>query len=174
MRPERRVATMQGDNAEEFLQREERDFEILSFPTFTDALTALSAGDCDAVVMQRLVALRLVVANGLMNLRVVDKPIMEFAQDFSFAVQEGDRDTLALLNEGLNMVEQNGQYREIYDKWMGAYVGRLFGIRVFLHYLALIVVPLILVLVLVCCGRGHFVGTFYREWRRNRGLHLSD
>ena len=113
----RRVAVMKGDNAEEFLRREDRGFEILTTTTYEEALNELSRGRCDAVVVQRLVALRLIQKMGFKNLRVVNKPIEGLRQDFCFAVKEGDRDTLALLNEGLALVMANGTYRQLHAKW---------------------------------------------------------
>ncbi len=116
----RRVAVMKGDNAEEFLRRAERGIEIHTTATFQDALLELSRGRHDAVVIQRLVALRLIKETGLTNLRVVNKPIDGFRQDFSFAVKEGDKDTLALLNEGLALVIADGTYRRLHAKWFAA------------------------------------------------------
>ncbi len=114
------VAVMSGDNAEEFLRREDRGINISTTATFTDALRELSEGRHDAVVIQRLVALRLIREAGLKNLRIVDKPITGFRQDFCFAVQEGDRETLALLNEGLALVVADGTYRHLHAKWFAA------------------------------------------------------
>lgn len=116
----RRVGTMRGDNAEEFLRREDRGLEILPFPSFVDAFRTLSAGGCDAVVVQRLVALRLLAEHGLKDLQVVDRPITGFSQDFCFAVREGDRDTLALLNEGLALVVADGTHRRLHTKWFAS------------------------------------------------------
>lgn len=116
----RRVAVMKGDNAEEFLRREERGVEIFTTHTFVEALQALNLGDCDAVVMQRLVALRLLQETGLNNLRVLDRPIDAFRQDFGFAVKDGDRATLALLNEGLALVIADGTYQRLHAKWFAA------------------------------------------------------
>lgn len=113
----RRVAVMKGDNAEEFLRREDRGIDIVTTPTFEIALQQLSNGLCDAVVMQRLVALRLIQQAGLKNLRLIDRPLRGFSQDFCFAVKEGDRDTLALLNEGLALVMADGTYRHLHAKW---------------------------------------------------------
>ncbi len=113
----RRVGVMKGDNAEEYLRREERGFEIVTTTTFTDAFLALAEGRCDAVVVQSLVAMRLLAENGSHNLRIVDQPILEFAQDFCFAVKEGDRETLALLNEGLALVVADGTHRSLYAQW---------------------------------------------------------
>ena len=116
----RRVAVMKGDNAEEFLRREDRGLEIRTTPSFLDAFRDLSEGRCDAVVVQRLVALRLLSESGHMNLRILDAPVMDFRQDFCFAVPEGDRDTLALLNEGLALIIANGTYRRLHAKWFAA------------------------------------------------------
>jgi len=116
----RRVAVMKGDNAEEFLRREERGIDIDVAPTSEVALLELAAGRVDAVVIQRLVALRLIQQTGLTDLRVIDRPIEGFKQDFCFAVREGDRDTLALLNEGLAVVVADGTYRRLHAKWFAA------------------------------------------------------
>ncbi len=116
----RRVAVMKGDNTEEFLRREDRGIRIHTTATFEDALRELSQGLHDAVVIQRLVALRLIRDIGLTNLRIVNRPVSEFRQDFCFAVREGDRDTLELLNEGLALVIADGTYRYLHSKWFAA------------------------------------------------------
>jgi PAS domain S-box-containing protein len=116
----RRVAVMKGDNAEEFLRRRDRGIDIHTTPTVEIALQELSDGLHDAVVVQRLVALRLIQKTGLTDLHVIDRPIEEFHQDFCFAVRDGDRDTLALLNEGLATVMADGTYRHLHAKWFAA------------------------------------------------------
>lgn len=113
----RRVAVMKGDNTEEFLRREERGIEIHTTPTFTEALQGLSRGEYDAVVVLRLVGLLLIREAGLRNLRIIDRPIPDFRQDFCFAVKDGDRKNLALLNEGLAIVMADGTYRHLHAKW---------------------------------------------------------
>jgi PAS domain S-box-containing protein len=113
----RRVAVMRGDNAEEFLRRAERGFDIYTTPTFVEALNGLAAGTYDAVVIQRLLALRLMQELHLSGLRVVDRPVEGFSQDFCFAVKEGDSELLALLNEGLALVIADGTYRRLHAKW---------------------------------------------------------
>ena len=116
----RRVAVMRGDNAEEFLRREERGMLIQTTATFEQALVELSQGRHDAVVVQRLVALRLIPATGLTNLRIIDKPIEGFRQDFCFAVKDDDSHMLALLNEGLAIVIADGTYRRLHARWFAA------------------------------------------------------
>ncbi len=113
----RQVAVMEGDNAEEFLHRQDRGITIVTTSSFEKALTELSQGLHDAVVIQRLVAIRLVQELGLADLHVSKAPIEGFRQDFCFAVREGDSKTLALLNEGLALVMADGTYRRLHAKW---------------------------------------------------------
>jgi PAS domain S-box-containing protein len=116
----RTVAVMEGDNAEEYLRREDRGIRIFTTPTFEDALFQLSGGLHDAVVIQGIVAARLLQETGLPNLRMIKTPIKGFRQDFCFAVKEGDSETLALLNEGLALIMADGTYRHLHAKWFAA------------------------------------------------------
>ncbi|SDB56391.1 two-component system, NarL family, sensor histidine kinase EvgS [Desulfonatronum thiosulfatophilum] len=116
----RDVAVMRGDNAEEFLRREDRGIMIHTTDTFEQALQELAQGRHDAVVVQRLVALRLIREAGLENLRILDNPIQGFRQDFCFAVKKGDSAMLALLNEGLALVIADGTHRRLHARWFAA------------------------------------------------------
>jgi PAS domain S-box-containing protein len=113
----RQVAVMKGDNAEEFLNQESLDLRIRTTVDFEQALRELSEGQHDAVVIQRLVAMRLIRQAGFANLRIVDRPLLQFRQDWSFAVPEGHKDLLALLNEGLALVIADGTSRRLHAKW---------------------------------------------------------
>ena len=116
----RTVAVMKGDNAEEFLKRQYPGVLLRTTVTFEEALNGLSQDNYDAVVIQRLVGVRLIRQMGLTNLQVVNEPLAGFRQDFCFAVKEGDDKTLALLNEGLALVMADGTYRQLHAKWFAA------------------------------------------------------
>jgi PAS domain S-box-containing protein len=113
----RRIAVMAGDNAEEFLRRNGFDEELTTVPVFSEAIKMVAAGESDAVLMQRLVALHLIDDQQISGVRVLQKPVREFRQDFCFAVTEGDKDTLALLNDGLAVAIANGTVRQLQTKW---------------------------------------------------------
>ncbi|MEX2443746.1 MAG: transporter substrate-binding domain-containing protein [Alkalispirochaeta sp.] len=113
----RRVAVMEGDNAEEFLRRSELGFDIVTTDTFHDALELLRDGHSDAVVIQRLVALRLLQEGNFSKLRLLDEPIPQFTQEFCFAVTEGDKELLARLNEGLAVIVADGTFRRLQTDW---------------------------------------------------------
>jgi two-component system sensor histidine kinase EvgS len=111
------VAVMKNDNAEEFLLRNGFVLHLKRYSTFLDALNALNQGQHEAVIMQRYVAKQLIAENELHNLKIIKFPIAGFNQDFCFAVQEGDKDMLAVLNEGLMNVINDGTYQLLHAKW---------------------------------------------------------
>ncbi|MBE0596369.1 MAG: transporter substrate-binding domain-containing protein, partial [Desulfuromonadales bacterium] len=115
----RQVAVMRGDNAEEFVRRSNLGATVVTTATFEEALRELSEGRHDAVIVQRLVALQLMRQGRLSNLRVVGPPLTEFVQSFCFAVGEGDKQLLSLLNEGLSLVIADGTFRRLHAKWFG-------------------------------------------------------
>jgi ABC-type amino acid transport substrate-binding protein len=113
----RRVAVLEGDNAEEYLRRARLGAVVVPAPSFAAALQDLSAGRCDAVVIQKLLALQLMRSARIQNLKVVGPPLRDFTQHFCFAVRKGDRDLLATLNEGLAIVTADGTLRRLYARW---------------------------------------------------------
>ncbi len=111
------VAVMKGDNAEEFIRRSEIDCDLITTPTFTRAMYQLENGKYDAVVMQKLLALQLIKKGGYENLKTVGPPLKEFPQHFTFAVKDGNKNLLSLLNEGLSMVMTDGTFYRLRSKW---------------------------------------------------------
>ncbi len=114
---DKRVAVLSGDNAEEYLRRAELGAVIEPRPSFETALRELSAGEHDAVVIQKLLAFQLMQKAGLRNLTVAGPPLKEFTQSFCFATRKGDRVLLAALNEGLSIAMADGTFRALYAKW---------------------------------------------------------
>ncbi|MCU7829291.1 MAG: diguanylate cyclase [Candidatus Thiodiazotropha sp. (ex Myrtea sp. 'scaly one' KF741663)] len=115
----RRVGVLQGDNAEEYIRREGFTDRIVTTKSYKDAFIKLSAGEIDAVVAQRLVGLTLIDKLKLDNIKTAIAPLTGLKQDFCFAVTEGNKELLALLNEGLSVIIANGDYEQLREKWLG-------------------------------------------------------
>jgi len=113
----KQIIVMEGDNAEEFIKRDGISDNIILTPTFEEALLQLSQGRGDAVIVQQLVAKELLKEMDLDNLKVIDTPLTNFRQDFCFAVQKGNSELLAILNEGLAIVKADGTYEKLHKKW---------------------------------------------------------
>ncbi len=130
---DKRVAVMKGDNAEEYVRRAGISDRIITPPTFTVAFQMLVAGQADAVIAQKMMGLSLLKRMGVTNIRVVGKPNEEFTQVFCFAVREGNRELLSLLNEGLAIVMAGGLKRQLEHKWMGVDARETARARVILY-----------------------------------------
>jgi signal transduction histidine kinase len=116
----KRVAVMKGDNAEEYLRRQDLGAEIIQRTTFERALRELNNGEHDAVVIQRLLALQLIRENGFGNLQVLGDPGDLYRQSFCFAVSQGNDQLQSLLNEGLALLNSNGTFRLLHSRWFGS------------------------------------------------------
>ena len=116
----KRVGVMRGDNAEEFLRRKDCGAALITTPTFSDAFRLLATNGCDAVVVQNLVARRIIQESRLKNLKILNQPIPGFSQQFCFAVRDGDHATLAMLNEGLSQALADGTLRRLHARWFAS------------------------------------------------------
>ncbi len=113
------IGVMRGDNAEEFVRRENISNQIHTTNTFEEAFKKLAGGEYDAVITQRVMGLHLLDEMGIESVKVLDLQLPEFRQDFCFAVQKGDEELLSRLNEGLSIIIADGTYNSIRLKWFG-------------------------------------------------------
>ncbi len=116
----KRVAVLAEDIAHEYLRRANLGAEIIALPSFAVAMRELSQGKHDAVVIQKLLALQIMKAEGLKNLRIVGPPLTGYTQTFCFAVRKGDKELLGLLNEGLSIVMADGTFRRLHSEWFAS------------------------------------------------------
>jgi len=114
---QKEIVVMRGDNAQEFVTRDSISHNIYATDTYDIAFQQLSEGKYDAVIAQEVMGLQLLNELGIENIIVLDIALESFSQDFSFAVQDGDTELLALLNEGLSIIIANGTYDELHKKW---------------------------------------------------------
>ncbi len=116
---DKEIVVMRGDNAEEFVRRNNISDKIFTTNTFRDAFLTLAGGKHDAVIMQRVTGINLLGEMGLRSVEPLDLQLPRFRQDFCFAVREGDYILLNRLNEGLSVVIADGTYEELRLKWFG-------------------------------------------------------
>jgi len=155
---DREVLVMRGDTAHEYAVKENLSNKLILTDSFEQAMKLLSEGKHDAVVVQQLVGLQLIKKLGISNvvnvsaiketsLKPAGKPLSRFEQKFCIAVQDGDGELLALLNEGLAIVIANGTYNELYSKWFSPILPRPpIPLTLILKYLLFILGPLLFLL----------------------------
>jgi len=124
------LLVMRGDNAHEYAVKNQFTDRLILTDNYEQAMKLLSSGKHDAVLMLQLIGFQLLNRLNITNITSIrpyhetnlkpdSKPLSGYAQKFCFAVPEGDKELLALLNEGLAIVIANGTYNELYDKWFG-------------------------------------------------------
>jgi len=113
-----KVGVMKGDNADEYMRRKGYSDSLITTETYAQALKMLALKKLDAVVIQQFVAQKMIEEHHLTDIKVLHR-LMDFRQDFCFAVTKGKSELLAQLNEGLSKVVANGTYHQLKEKWLG-------------------------------------------------------
>ncbi|MCF8362695.1 MAG: transporter substrate-binding domain-containing protein [Prolixibacteraceae bacterium] len=113
------VVVMKGDNAEEFVRRENISDKIFTTNTYEEAFQLLASGEYDALITQRITGIKLLERLDIKSVEPLDLQIPGFRQDFCFAVQKGDKKLQARLNEGLSIIIANNTFEDIRTKWFG-------------------------------------------------------
>lgn len=116
------IIVMKGDNAEEYVTREGVGKNIIALDTYEEAFKELSAGKYDAIIVQQLVGYQLIKQLKIKNIKIAPFVLKGFRQDFSFAVAEGNKELLSLLNEGIAIIQANGTYEQLRLKWFSALI----------------------------------------------------
>jgi len=142
------IIVMEGDNAEEYVKRENVSKNIILVENYEQAMKLLASGKHDAVIAQRLMGIQLLKDLGINEIVPVNHKLDKFKQDFSFAVKEGDKELLALLNEGLSIVMADGTFESLYEKWFAPILGRPLSLKVVLKYVLMIALPISLFILL--------------------------
>lgn len=142
----REIAVMKGDNAEEFIRRENVSDKIYTTRTFEEAFKELAAGKHDAVITQRVMGLELLKTLGIKSIEPLDMQIPKFRQDFCFAVQKGNARLLARLNEGLSIVFADDTYKKIKYNWFGPEIKEKLAVEDIVKIVFFTIFPLLIVM----------------------------
>ncbi len=115
----RRVAVHRGSLGETVLRRAQLADSIYIVDSVEKSLLAVAHGQADATLVSRLSGLALAHHLGLKNLEVVEGDVPGYEVRYCYAVQTGDRELLAKINEGLAILVRTGRFNHIYQKWFG-------------------------------------------------------
>lgn len=88
-----------------------------SFNTTSEAFMDLSAGNSDAVILDRPVIGYFLKNKPKMAESLQMQPALEDAASFGFAVKKGNAALLKKLNDAYQALVDNGEAKKIYDKW---------------------------------------------------------
>jgi two-component system cell cycle sensor histidine kinase/response regulator CckA len=112
-----RVLVHRGSMGETVLRKAGLGESVVYAESVEDALRKIDRGEADATLATRLTALTRAHHFELKNIRAVDTPVEGYDVRYCIAVQEGDREMLARINEGLAVLVRTGRFDALYRKW---------------------------------------------------------
>ena len=157
----RTVLVQRGDIMDDYAERAITAGQFVRLDTPLQVLLALSEGRGDAALLPRVQGLFLCTQHHLRGLRAAGPPLQP--QEYCFAVTDGQTALRGLLNEGLAIVQSNGTYDRIRERWFGIHSAS-FWQRQEVHYVVYVLVGIIFLLVLLV-ARGSRLS---RELRRQQ------
>ena len=128
----------------ERLKRMGFDRELILTPTPAEALRLLASGKYDYAVVAMLPGMYLIRELHLSNLVPVAKAVV--SEQYCYGVLKGNRELLSRFSEGLAILIKTGQYKEIYNKWLGVNEPPRVTKELAIKYGAAILVPLLVIL----------------------------
>ncbi len=128
------VIVLKADLAHDYAVARGWASQLVVADTAADCFRMLASGQHDAVLISKLVGMQTLQQLHISGIRPL--PVKAgFAQKFGFAVQKGNADLLATLNEGMSIAKLDGAYDAIYNKWFGIYEERKVTLADTLPYL---------------------------------------
>lgn len=138
------IVVQDGDIMHDFFVENGLDDRLVLIENQEAILRELTSGKYDCALVPRIPALYLMKKNGWKNLILGQKPLL--TTEYCYAVPDNHKALLAQFSEGLKILNENGEYRRIYEKWLGSYEQSSLGVTTILRYVAIVAVPLVLLL----------------------------
>ncbi|MDX9955474.1 MAG: transporter substrate-binding domain-containing protein [Anaerolineae bacterium] len=116
---DRSIIVQEGGLMHDYLLNNHPEAKVITVQDVPDALRLLASGQHDGALLNKMQGLYFVHELQLENIRIADLDLLP--RRYSFAVVEGNAQLQHTLDVGLSILKETGEYREIYDKWFGAY-----------------------------------------------------
>jgi len=113
------LIVQEGGVMHDYLIKQNLASRIITQKNVPDVLRLLSSGKYDAAFVNRIQGQYFIQKYSLSNIFPLGEKLQP--SDYCFAVKKGNAETIARLNEGLNIIKATGKYRELYEKWFGVY-----------------------------------------------------
>ena len=142
---DKKIIVLNADLAHDYAVSKGWEKQLVLVDTAEEGFKLLASEQYDALLLGKLTGKLTLEKLNLTNIDVL--PItVDFSQKFSFAVQKGNAELLAKINEGLTLTKASGIYDKLYNKWFGVYEEQEF-LPLLVKYLSPIVGIFLLVLI---------------------------
>ena len=138
------IIVMRGEVMHDYIIKNRLTDRLLVTETPDDALRLLASGKGDYALVAQMLGFYWIKELKLSNITSVGPPLAPFKN--CFAVRKGNKILLSRFTEGLNILNQSGEYQKLYETSLGVLepTSITFGLAV--KYAAIVFVPLILLL----------------------------
>jgi len=140
----REIIVMQGDIMHDYAVAQNLTENLILVRDQAEALRLLASGKHDIALVAKLPGLYWIRKLGLDNITAVGDPIEGFP--YCYAAREGNRKLLSHVGEELAILNQTGEYSDIYSRWLGFLEPTATGIGRILRYVAAGTVAVLLII----------------------------
>lgn len=106
-----------GANACQQISEADKETKVSLFKDIGEAFMEMDKGGVDAVVNDQAVTLNYITTAGENKVITVGEPFSTEEQ-YAIAVKKDNADVLKVINSGLKKVKENGEFDQIYKKWI--------------------------------------------------------
>jgi len=140
------VIVQEGDIMHDYAKKNLKHSKLISVDSHLEAMRLLASGKYDCALLARIQGIYSASLLKLDSIRTIELNMRP--QLYSPAVNEGNIELLAILDEGLQLLKVTGEYEKIREKWFGLDRQKLSSYEIFI-YTAWILIPLLLILAVV-------------------------
>jgi PAS domain S-box-containing protein len=112
------IVVLRSDAAHHELVQRKFAGKLILVDSIPDGLRLVAGGRHDAFLCSKLVGVLELEEAGIQGIKP-GPPIPDYKRVFSFAVRKGSAELLEKLNQGLLVIKANGEYNQIYRRWLG-------------------------------------------------------
>ena len=113
----REIIVQSGDIMHDYALANKLAGRIVTVNNTIDGLRLLASGKHDGALLPKLQGQYLLKKYHITHLRAAGPAIL--AQEYCFAVRNGNKNLAAILDQGLSILKTSGRYKEIRRKWFG-------------------------------------------------------
>ena len=118
--PGKAIIVLKADLAHDYALSKGWGKQLVLADTAEQGLRLLASGQHDAMLLGKLAGMKTLRELNIDTVAALDAKA-GFTQKFSFAVQKGNADLLAKINEGLALTKPSGVFDALYEKWFALY-----------------------------------------------------
>jgi ABC-type amino acid transport substrate-binding protein len=115
-----KVCTALGSTYEETLREEAPEADLKLVDSYSECLELLQNGAIDAVSTDDVILTGMIIQDD--SLEMVGEKLT--TEPYGVGIKEGDKQLQKFVNDTLAKVEEDGRWKEAYDKWVGQYTGQ--------------------------------------------------